>query len=150
MEFLLYDEVYKQVYKEEGFIKTPDISKGTRLFRLLMRLDGAVSHDICTLLNKLNDQGIEEINCKAWYYVRNGSERLPLTCLSTGETLYLAAFAGDSLHVPVYLYLGLRQLTRNSLKTLIKTYYRSSYVNLLCDSESQRDLYEIIKGECVC
>lgn len=119
-------------------------SDATRLVSLLKPEDCA---DFVKLLNRINNQGIEEVLPYGYTYVRNG-KKLGYSCLSSGERVFLFCFIADRYKIRLYVTNILRQLTHRSLELLFDVFGDSE--NIIYFGENYEELgYEEWQDECL-
>lgn len=96
--------------------------------------------ELVDALNMINNQGIEKIDTQTYSYYRNG-QRLKFSNFATSEKLFLIAYVANKNKEVIYLFKGITQLTKKSMRTFIKLFGNSSYINIVSDDEAQELYY---------
>ena len=103
--------------------------------------------DLVKLLNRINNQGIEEILPYGYVYVRNG-KKLSYSCFSSGEQVFLFCFIADRYKVRLYITDLLKQLSDKSLDLLFDVFGNCD--NITYFGENYEELgYEEWQDECL-
>lgn len=115
------------------------------VFMLVSELTESDCRDIVDMLNAINNQGILEINKDALYYTiqdKHQEKKLPLSCMSTSEAVFLICALADKLKVHVILSNDIYQLTRRTIKTFNRFFKNSKYITLVFENEFDAGYYK--------
>lgn len=107
----------------------------TRFVELINMLDKSCEGEIVNVLNKINNQGVTSFNLVKGTYVMDDKIELGFSNLSSGEILFLAAFAADRCKVHVFVNHYVQQLTRLSCALFFNMFGKSDFVDLVLDEE---------------
>lgn len=120
MKVIKYNEVLSIATMKD--ICTHKINFNDEIIDLLAKFENQDANELLTILNSINNQGIEELLLPAGYKI-NG-KLLSVYCLSTAERVFLVAYLAIKSNVRIFLIYDLRSLERETLKLFIKTFYR--------------------------
>lgn len=87
--------------------------------------------DIQKGLNEINNQGIHDLNIKARIYKRK-DVTLGFRDMSSGERLFMAAYAADISKTSIIVQGEVGQLTNRNLVRFMSKFGKSDFVNVAC------------------
>lgn len=138
MEFLLLEDASESVQKKENLIFYPDFTDSW-LRNWIVTSEDVDTRKMCGLLNAIRNQGIEDINLKAYAYIIDGKE-LSLVNLSTGERVFFCAELARQ--TKTHIYRGISQLTPRSQCKFFSEFGDCAYIHILCEHIGVAMLYK--------
>ena len=119
-----------------------------KITKLIHGVEAGDKDEIIANLNMINNQNIQDINFEKYQYTHRGNV-LGFSELSKAERVFLLATIADKKHKEIWLHTDITQLTKSTLKKLIKLFYNSPYVNIVYDSELSRPFYNAMVKEAI-
>lgn len=146
MEFIKKEDLAKKVNSNMTTLDVIDL-KYREVGSLIDSLDDREDAEpLADLLNKINNQGIYDINIHKYTYMHLG-KKLWFDDLSTAEKVFLLAYAANKLKRTIYFNYDIKSLTKTTLKLFIKTFYSSPYVNVMYDEDKMTNFYNFMIKE---
>lgn len=140
MKFVLFDDVRQDVVRSPGFVEYPSFVESGTAYQLVLKLEEKHSIGAQKLLNEINNQGIQEINFNGYFYVVGG-KKIPLVYLSTGERIFLLGYVAEVTGVELFLYHGIRQLSKSSMAKFFERFGGLDNITILCDNIEEIEMY---------
>lgn len=115
-----------------------------KILEMMLKLSKEDCVDIVNALNKINNQGIIELDNRSMLYKimdNKGEALLPLSSLSTSEALFLTCLLADKTKTKIFVSDDILQLTAKTLRTFVSQFKDSKYVTVLFDDKNIAHFY---------
>lgn len=141
---------YKKIYALSDYwfkqITLTDTRITVDLFSII------IPESFIEIINSINNQGVEAIDCKTFRYVRKGVI-LGFDKMSRAERLFLVTYCAVVKKQPIYLQDDVRQLTDHTIELYFNFFKKidvRDYINIICNTDGVRARYILHGGEELC
>lgn len=135
MKITYYDKVTDDMWNEYDCFTYVDLL-GSRERQAILDTDDKYSDEAVSLLNLINEQGIEKISFRQFCYTVNGKQ-LGLNKMSTAEKFFLISFCYMKNKRPAMFIRDIMQLSKRVQRIYVKAFKKADNI-ILCIENKYR------------